>query len=88
MVLELFMISRYLCKTEENVQLPAVIDRKCFNVSIESLHLNHARSWDSSVGILTVYRLDDWGLIPSKGKIFPYSTLSRLALGSTQPPIQ
>jgi hypothetical protein len=46
---------------------------------------------DSSVGIATGYGLDDQGVgssSPCKGKNFLFSTSSRPALGSTQPPIQ
>jgi hypothetical protein len=34
------------------------------------------------------YRLDSQSLKPSTGNIFPFSMVSRLALGPTQPPIQ
>jgi hypothetical protein len=34
------------------------------------------------------YGMDGQGLIPGKGKIIPFSSMSRQALGSTQPPIQ
>jgi hypothetical protein len=49
------------------------------------------RSRDSSVGIATGYGLDDWAVRvknPGKDKNFIFSTSSRPALGSTQPPIQ
>jgi hypothetical protein len=49
------------------------------------------RSRDSSVGIATGYGLDDQGVgveLPGGGKNFHFSTSSRPALGSTQPPIQ
>jgi hypothetical protein len=43
----------------------------------------------SSVSIVSGYGLDDRGSIPSRGKmIFPLATVSRPALGPTQPPIQ
>jgi hypothetical protein len=48
-------------------------------------------SQDSIVGIVTGYRLDDRGVgvrVPVGSRIFSSSTSSRLALGSTQPPIQ
>jgi hypothetical protein len=56
-----------------------------------TLHLYMYMSRDSSVGIALSYWLDDrvlgfdsrWGL-----GIFLFTTLSRAALGSTQPPIQ
>jgi hypothetical protein len=51
------------------------------------LQLSH-KSWVGSVGIMTGYRLDGWGLIPSTGKIFLFSIVSSPALGPTQPPIQ
>jgi hypothetical protein len=38
----------------------------------------------SSVDIGTGYRLDGQGMIPSRGKMFLYSTASRSAPGSTQ----
>jgi hypothetical protein len=34
------------------------------------------------------YGIDGWDSIPRGGKIFLHSTVSRLALGPTQPPIQ
>jgi hypothetical protein len=49
------------------------------------------RSLDSSVGIATSYGLDDRGdrsSRPGRVKNFLFSKSSRLALGSTQPPIQ
>jgi hypothetical protein len=45
-------------------------------------------SQDSSLGIVMGYRLDGQGLIPSRGQIFLFSMVSKLALGPTQPPIQ
>jgi hypothetical protein len=45
-------------------------------------------SWESSVGILKGYRLDGCNSISGKGKIFLFSMVSRLDLGSIQPPIQ
>jgi hypothetical protein len=53
--------------------------------------LRYSKSRDSSVGIATGYGLDDRGvgiLSPGRGKNFLFSTLSRLALGPTQSPIQ
>jgi hypothetical protein len=49
------------------------------------------RSRDGSVGIATGYGLDDRGgrsSSPGRVKNFLFSTSSRPALGSTQPPIQ
>jgi hypothetical protein len=43
---------------------------------------------DTPVGLATGYRLDGRGLIPGRGKIFLFSTVSRPARRSTQPPIQ
>jgi hypothetical protein len=43
---------------------------------------------DSSVGIATIYKLDRWGSVPGRGNIFLLSTISRPALGPTQPLIQ
>jgi hypothetical protein len=40
------------------------------------------------VGIVTDYGLDGWGSNPGRGKIIPFSTLSRLVLQPTQPTIQ
>jgi hypothetical protein len=39
-------------------------------------------------GIAMGYGMDGWDLIPSRGKIFLYSTTPRLALGPAQLPIQ
>jgi hypothetical protein len=38
--------------------------------------------------VATGYGMDDVGLIPERDKIFLLPTISRLALGPTQPPIQ
>jgi hypothetical protein len=46
----------------------------------------HDCSWDSLVGTVTCYRLDSLGIKSQWLQDFPY--LSRLALGSTQPPVQ
>jgi hypothetical protein len=49
-----------------------------------------SRRWDSTVGIGTGYGLHDQGVgvrVPVVSRIL-FSTLARLALGSTQPPIQ
>jgi hypothetical protein len=49
------------------------------------------QSRDSSVSIALGYRLDDWGSrvrFPAGAGIFLFTTASRMALGSTQPPIQ
>jgi hypothetical protein len=43
---------------------------------------------DSSVSIVTSYRLDGWGFIPSRDKRFFSFPVSKLTLGPTQPPIQ
>jgi hypothetical protein len=48
-------------------------------------------SWDSAVGIVTGYGLDDWEFgvrAPVGHKNFLFSTSSRPALESIQPPIQ
>jgi hypothetical protein len=58
-----------------------------FHKSVIDLHLGG----DSVVGIATGYRLDDrggWSSSPGRVKNFHFSTSSRSALGSTQPPIQ
>jgi hypothetical protein len=55
------------------------------------MHYRICRSWDSAVGIVTGYALDDargQGSNPSRVKNFLFFTSSRSALGSTQPPIQ
>jgi hypothetical protein len=47
--------------------------------------------WDSAVGIATGYGMNDrWGRSSSPGRVknFLFSTSSRPALGSTQPPVQ
>jgi hypothetical protein len=54
----------------------------------------HGRTFtsrDSSVGIATGYRLDDWMIgvrLPAGLGIFLFTTVSRMALGPTQPPIR
>jgi hypothetical protein len=63
---------------------------KLLNISKFSCITSIRRSRDSSVGITTGYGLDDRGVgvrVPVV-KNFYFSTLSRPALGSTQPPIQ
>jgi hypothetical protein len=50
--------------------------------------LHFSESWNGSVVIATGYELNGQGLTPSKGKIFLSSTVFRLDLGPTQPPIQ
>jgi hypothetical protein len=45
-----------------------------------------SESWNSLVSIAVGYRVDGQSL--NSGKIFLFSTASRLALGPTQPPIQ
>jgi hypothetical protein len=45
-------------------------------------------SQDSSIGVVTDYGLDGWGSIPGRGEIFLFSTVSRPALGPSQPPVQ
>jgi hypothetical protein len=44
--------------------------------------------WNSSDSIMPGYRLDSWGLIPGRGKIFLFSIVSLHSLEPTQPPIQ
>jgi hypothetical protein len=56
------------------------------NLSQDSLHPDQER-WESSVSIATGNGLDGQGSIPGTGKIFPFSTVSRLVLGSTHPAI-
>jgi hypothetical protein len=46
------------------------------------------KSREISVGLATGYGLDSLGSISGRGKIVVYSPASRLALGSTQRPIQ
>jgi hypothetical protein len=47
------------------------------------------RSRSSSVGIVSVYTLDDRGSIPGRGeRIIPLASVSRPALELTQPPAQ
>jgi hypothetical protein len=47
------------------------------------------RSWGSSVSIVSYYRVDYWGSIPSRGKrILPLASVSRPALKAIQHPIQ
>jgi hypothetical protein len=45
-------------------------------------------SWDSSVSIEMGYGLDGAGSIPVRGKIFLFSTVSRLVLWPTHPPLK
>jgi hypothetical protein len=45
------------------------------------------KSRDSSVGSVTGYRVDGKGATPSRSKRL-FSTASRSALGTTQPPLQ
>jgi hypothetical protein len=50
---------------------------------------NTSVSRSSSVSIVSGYGLDDRGSILGRGKsIFPVASVSRPALGTTQPPIQ
>jgi len=63
----------------------------CNFLSIEGYisYLTIIMTRDSSVSIVTDYGLDDRGSIPGGGLgIFLFDTLSRSALGLTQPPIQ
>jgi hypothetical protein len=46
------------------------------------------KCYHQSAGMATGYVLDSQGSIPDESKIFLFSTASRLALGSNQPPIQ
>jgi hypothetical protein len=49
------------------------------------------RSRGSSVSIVSGYGLDDWAIkvrSPAGARIFPLSSVSRPALGPTQPPVQ
>jgi hypothetical protein len=45
-------------------------------------------NWDTSIGIVTSYGLDDQGSVPGRGKIFLFSAASRPDVGPTQPPVQ
>jgi hypothetical protein len=46
-------------------------------------------SWNGSVSIVSYYRPDDRVSISGSGeRIFPLSSVSRLSLGATQPPVQ
>jgi hypothetical protein len=62
-----------------------------------SCHLNYTshtlqfRSRGSSVSIVSDYGLDDWAIgvrSPTGTKDFPVTSVSRPALGPTQPPVQ
>jgi hypothetical protein len=62
-------------------------------IAFSKVLFHFKRSWDSVVGIATGYRLDDRGvrvqdLSLGRVKNFLFSTSSRPALESTQPPIQ
>jgi hypothetical protein len=52
------------------------------------LKMDNVQSRESLVGMPTGNRLDSWGLIPGRSKIFLFSIVSRPATGPTQPPIQ
>jgi hypothetical protein len=53
------------------------------------MDLSSNRSWSSSVSIVSDYGLDDRGSITrQRQSIFPLSSVSRPALGPTQPPVQ
>jgi hypothetical protein len=60
-------------------------------IQVLSGHTSYLRftqmSLDSSVGRAMGYKMDSWSSIPSRVNRF-FSTMSRLALGSNQPPIQ
>jgi hypothetical protein len=43
---------------------------------------------DNSLSKVTGYRLDNWDLIPRRGRIFLFVTIFRLALGPIQSAIQ
>jgi hypothetical protein len=61
------------------------------NLCIKHVYIWTIKSRDSSVSIVTGYRLDDQGVgvpSPGGGKNFHFSMSSRPAPGSTQPPIQ
>jgi hypothetical protein len=58
-------------------------DTIIFNVPFKNL-----KSRDVSFGIATGYGLGGRGTIPSRDKVFLFSTASRADLGPTQPPIQ
>jgi hypothetical protein len=45
-------------------------------------------SWESSISIVTDCGIDDQSSIPTRGRIFIFSIVSRLALQSTHPPVQ
>jgi hypothetical protein len=52
-------------------------------------HHVYKASLGSSVSIVSYYRLNSGGLIPGRSKIiFPPASVSRPAVGPTQPPIQ
>jgi hypothetical protein len=57
------------------------------SILLSSTHLR-LPSWESPVGIATDYELDDGSSSPGMVKNFLFSTSSRPALGSIQPPIQ
>jgi hypothetical protein len=48
--------------------------------------MNHTLDWDSTVGIVTRYRLDGPEIESRWGQHFQH--LSRAALGTTQPPVK
>jgi hypothetical protein len=56
---------------------------------IKTLSVYVEQDQGSSVSVVSGYGLDDRGSIPGRGgMIFPVSSVPRLALGPTQPPVQ
>jgi hypothetical protein len=79
---------------QRSIMIIATSDKLC-HASVLKLHAGEfnsgPRSRESSVGIATGYGLDDQGggsSSPGGVKNFHFSMSSRLALGSTQPPIK
>jgi hypothetical protein len=59
-----------------------------YSISFNYLFIR-MRSWDSSVSIVSNYRLDNQASIPSRDKaFFSLASVSSSALRTTQPPIQ
>jgi hypothetical protein len=63
--------------------------RNCINCEIHIYHI-YSKSYSSTVGVVTGYRLDGWGgrSSSSRFKNFYFSISFKPALGPTKPPIQ
>jgi hypothetical protein len=79
-------------------EIGSVTSLCCDNSGLDSAGLayiewklrNVMYEWGSSVSMMSDYRLDERGSILGRGKgiFFPLASVSRTALGPTQPPVQ